>query len=124
MRYADEETEKLLKEAYANLPAKGISKKTRQKKRQLTRFKAIRKMRHVKKQERIAHHFATMGRRSAISKEVRAVIDGADEVRVGDLNYQKEVLKKWALVQGLVEGSKDDGSDNLSVGDGHKKQEI
>ena len=116
MRYSDEETERLLAEAYAALPEKGISKKTRHKKRMANRFKAIRKARYLKKQEKIAHHFATMAKRKRISNEVRKVVDEAVEVRSRDLEYQKRVLKKWAVIQGLVV-EQEEGEDDV-------KQEI
>lgn len=57
LRYSDEETQRLLQEAYAALPQKGISKKTRQKKRQKNRWKLVRRQDRQKKLERIAAHY-------------------------------------------------------------------
>lgn len=102
MRYSDEETERLLKEAYDNLPKKGISKKTRQLKRQRIRHRVIRKARYIKKQERIASHFARMEKRSLVVKDVKRVIETADSIREKDLMYQRKVLMKWAEIQGLT----------------------
>lgn len=119
LRYADDETQKLLAEAYGALPPKGTSKKTRQKKRQKNRFKVIRKQRYVKKQERIAAHFAKMSKRSLLSKQVRGVIDGADDVKEREVAYQREVLKKFAMIQGLVN---DDAGAESS--EGEKQQEL
>lgn len=115
LRYSDEETEKLLAEAYAALPEKGISKKRRHKQRMANRFKAIRKARHLKKQEKIAHHFATMAKRNIISNQVRRVVNESVEVRNQDLEYQRRVLKKWAVIQTLA--VEEEGEDDV-------KQEI
>ena len=42
--------------------------------------------------------------------EVRNVIDGAEEVRERDLEYQKNVVRKWAVIQGLI--GEDDNNNN------------
>ncbi len=135
MRYSDEETERLLKEAYDNIPKRGISKKTRQIKRQRNRFRAIREARRIKKQEKIAHHFARMEKRSRKKKDVKRVIETADEIRENELMYQRKVLMKWAEIQGLAAVQSDDTAavhiddddTELLVGDGdtdgEKKEE-
>jgi hypothetical protein len=117
----------LLKEAYAALPPKGISKKTRARKRQKNRFTIIRRARYIKKQEKIAHHFATMEKRSSNLKAVKAVKEGAPEVRAHDLQHQRDVLERWIMMNGLLDENQ--SNDNLPVGDGstvegEKKQEI
>jgi len=122
MRYSDEETEKLLKEAYDGLPQKGISKKTRQIKRMRNRFKAIRKARYIKKQEKIAHHFARMEKRSLVVKEVKLVKESAAEIREKDLMYQREVLLKWAEIQGLTAVT-NDTQGAVSADDGVENKE-
>ena len=119
MRYSDDETERLLKEAYASLPEKGISKKTRQKKRQNNRFKLIRRAKRIKKLEKIATHYKRMEGRSQRVKAVKAVIEGADEVRMKDKEYQMDVFRQWALMHGLLGGQEDDvggkkKSDNIA----------
>ncbi len=121
LRYSDEETERLLKEAYAARPAKGISKKTRRKKREKNRFKTIRRAKRVKKMEKIAAHSKKMEKRSQRVKDVKDVIAGAEEVRVKDREYQMRILRKWAVMNGMaVVGN--DGLEGLEGG-GEKKSE-
>lgn len=125
LRYSDEETERLLKEAYSALPTKGISKKTRRKKRQKNRWKLVRRQDREKKLERIAAHYKKMEERSQRVQAVLTVKAGAEDVRVKDREYQMSVLKKWALMNGKMiqeEGSGgllEDGSEESG-----KKQEL
>jgi hypothetical protein len=111
LRYSDEETQRLLDEAYSMIPPRGGSKKTRQLKRQKNRFKTIRRMRYIKKQEKIAHHFDRMAKRSLRTKLCQEVISGAVDVRERDSDYQKEVLRKWASMQGIGQDSSDSGDE-------------
>mmetsp|Transcript_24445 Transcript_24445/g.30075 ORF Transcript_24445/g.30075 Transcript_24445/m.30075 type:complete len:253 (-) Transcript_24445:131-889(-) len=101
LRYSDDETQKLLEEAYAAIPPRMGGTKTRQLKRQTNRYRSIRKARALKKEEKINHHFATMEKRSKISKEVQAVKVSAESVRNEELEYQKAVLNKWAFINGF-----------------------
>lgn len=127
LRFSETETQKLLNEAYAAIPPKGISKKTRQKKRQLTRFKAIRKQRYIKKQEKIAHHYKKMEIRSKNLKDVLEMKENAKGIRVDDEVYRKKVLMKWAVLNGVVDENGVDllriGSGSSSVGEGNSSVE-
>lgn len=115
MRYSDEETEKLLKEAYSEIPERAGKRGTRSLRRQKNRFFAIRKAAAKKKRERIAHHFATMEKRSRIAREVREIKQSAEEVRMEDNEYQKQVLRKWAAMQGMVGSSENTGGQNKEI---------
>ena len=64
-------------------------------KRQRLRFKFIRKEHAKKKKERIAAHFRKMEKRSQLIKDVRAVYQGAEEIREADKAYQSKVLQRW-----------------------------
>jgi hypothetical protein len=97
MRFSDEETERLLAEAYANKPVKGGSKKTRHKKREYLRWFLVRKARAKQKQFKIQAHFRKMEKRSKRVKSVLAVKAEGPAIRERDAAYQKEVLRKWAL---------------------------
>jgi len=100
LRYSDEETERLLKEAYASLPEKGGKRGTRKMKREKNRYHGIRKARSIKKMEKINHHFDKMDKRSLKSEGIRRMIEVAIEVRVDDQAYQMEVLRKLAEING------------------------
>lgn len=95
LRYSDEETERLLEEAYAGIPARGGKRGTRRFKRQKVRFFNIRKARSIKKREKIAHHYDIMQRRSDQVTNIRRMKEIAVDVRSQDKKYQADVLKKW-----------------------------
>jgi hypothetical protein len=105
LRYNDEETEKLLQEAYANLPQKGGKRGTRKLKREKNRYHGIRKARSLKKMEKINHHFDRMEKRSIQSASIRKVRELAIEVRVDDKAYQMQILKTLAEMNSVVVGA-------------------
>jgi len=105
LRYSDEETEHLLKEAYANIPPRTGKRGTNNLRRQRNRWKAIYEQDAIKKQEKIAAHERRMEKRSRISREVREVKSSAEKVRSDEKNYQFEVLKKWVVMSGLSKES-------------------
>mmetsp|Transcript_24437 Transcript_24437/g.37366 ORF Transcript_24437/g.37366 Transcript_24437/m.37366 type:complete len:228 (-) Transcript_24437:71-754(-) len=96
LRFSDEETERLLAEAYAGIPERGISKGTRRIKRQKNRFFGIRKAASIKKAEKIAHHFDNMEKRSKKVQDILKMKEIAVETKVEDKEYQLRVLQKWS----------------------------
>jgi hypothetical protein len=102
LRYSDEETERLLKEAYSKLPEKGGKRGSRKLKREKNRYHGIRKARSIKKMEKINHHFDKMDKRSLKSEGIRKMIELAVEVREEDKNYQIDLLRKWAEINGAT----------------------
>lgn len=102
LRYSDEETERLLKEAYEKIPARSGKRGTRSFKRQKVRFMKIRKARSIKKMEKVRHHFDRMEKRSAKVKAIQRMKEIAVESRKEDRLYQESVLKKWAAINNVA----------------------
>lgn len=101
LRFSDEETERLLKEAYSKIPKKAGGKKTRRKKRMANKFNAIRKARAIKKKEKVEHHFDRMEKRSFQLEGINRMKELAVEVRVEDQEYQAAILQQWAEFNGV-----------------------
>ena len=114
LRYSDEETERLLAEAYANLPERTGKRGTRHLKRERQRWFRARLNARKKKEERIAEHSRRMEKRSRIVKEVMAVKEEAEDVRDAERQYQEEVMRAWAAKAVLTTG--DDGTVRQVVG--------
>ena len=114
LRYSDEETERLLAEAYANLPERAGKRGTKHLKREKQRWFRARLNARKKKEERMAEHSRRMEKRSRIVKEVMAVKEGAAIVRDAEREYQEEVMKAWAAKAVLTTGA--DGTVKQVVG--------
>lgn len=114
LRYSDEETERLLKEAYENIPVRTGKRGTRSFKRQKVRFIKIRKARSIKKMEKVRHHFDRMEKRSAKVKGIQKMKEIAVENREEDRLYQESVLKKWAEMNGVAIKSSNSSSSSSS----------
>lgn len=95
-RLSDEETEALLKEAYANIPSKTGKRGTRKLKREKRRWRLVRQIRKKYKKSKIRAHFRKMAKRGAITRECQAIRANAHAVRDTDQHYQMIVLKGWA----------------------------
>jgi len=122
LRFSDEETERLLAEAYAGIPKRDGKRGTRSFKRQKVRHFGIRKARSIKKAEKLAHHFDKMDKRSKRMQDILKVKEMANEVRTAEDEYQRGVLRKWAEMKGMDVGTSSvEGDENTSISD---KQEI
>jgi hypothetical protein len=116
LRYSDEETERLLKEAYENIPVRTGKRGTRSFKRQKVRFIKIRKARSIKKMEKVRHHFDRMEKRSAKVKAIQKMKEIAVETREEDRLYQESVLKKWAAMNGVaIKSSSSSSSSSIAM---------
>jgi hypothetical protein len=99
LRYSPEETDRLLKEAYDNLPKRTGKRGTRNLKRQANRWHAVRKARKIaKKNYGIRKHERRMAERSRISREVRETKAEAPLIRERDAAYQQHVLERWTEI--------------------------
>jgi hypothetical protein len=95
-RYSEEETERLLAQAYANLPERAGKRGTRNLKRQGRRWFLVRKVRKLYK-----HHMANfqdrkMAKRSEKVRLVKQVLEGAPDKRQSDRQYQAQVFARWS----------------------------
>mmetsp|Transcript_29471 Transcript_29471/g.42153 ORF Transcript_29471/g.42153 Transcript_29471/m.42153 type:complete len:246 (+) Transcript_29471:82-819(+) len=107
LRYSDEETERLLAQAYAAIPPRAGKRGTRNLKRQRIRMSKKREQHAIYKNQLIKTHERRMVHRSKIATECRAVREGAEEVRQRDLNYQKYVLQRWVSEERMVLGKEE-----------------
>lgn len=96
LRYSAEETELLLKEAYAAVPERAGKRGTRQAKRQFRRWHAVRKLRKKYKKSIIRAHFRKMEVRSKKVSNVKAALVEAPDIVKRDREYQAEVFRRWA----------------------------
>jgi len=110
LRYSDEETERLLAEAYAAIPPRAGKRGTRNLKRQKRRWFIKRQYDKKKKYERMAEHERRMAKRHEISLAMHQIRENAGDVKVKDQAYQQEVLKRWAKVMGYADSKSDSGS--------------
>lgn len=95
LRYSEEETQRLLTEAYANLPERAGKRGTRNKRRQRLRWHRVKKIHKKEKKWRIAAHFRKMGERSRNIKGVMEIKATSAAVRQKEQEYQDSVLKRW-----------------------------
>jgi hypothetical protein len=102
LRYSEDETQRLLEEAYGNIPPRAGKRGTLHLKREKRRW-FIKRMYDVKKRhERMAEHEARMEKRHGISVEIFEIQQDAEEVRSRDREYQNMVLERWAVMNGFA----------------------
>ena len=95
LRYSDEETERLLAQAYAALPKRDGKRGTRNLKRQKRRWWLVRQIRKKNKKNIIRNHERRMAERSRRIKSVKTVLADGPEIRNKDREYQWQVLQRW-----------------------------
>lgn len=119
LRYSDEETERLLTEAYAAIPPRAGKRGTLNLKREKKRWFIKRQYDAKKKRERIATHERRMAKRKSINDDIRKVRREAMDVRGGDKDYQNIVLQRWAMMNGHSKevAVSNDSSSTLLLGD-------
>lgn len=101
MRYSEEETERLLAEAYAAIPQGTGKRGSRNKKRQERRWQLVREIRAKQKAHLAAFQVRKMAKRSQKIKEVKAILQEAPQVRQRDRLYQLAVYQRWASTMGI-----------------------
>jgi hypothetical protein len=97
IRYSPEETEELLKLAFSTLPERTGKRGTRNLKRQQQRWKNVRNIRAQYKQNILLAHERRMVKRHWKREQVKEVKAGAPQARDTDLDYQGQILRKWAV---------------------------
>ena len=109
LRYSDEETERLLRQAYEGLPPRAGKRGTRNMRRQRHRWFKVRQIRKKQKKNLVAAHYRKMAKRGATVADVLEVKAGAEDIRRADAGYQDEVLRRWAQKAALVADGDADG---------------
>ena len=122
LRYSDEETERLLAQAYAAIPPRAGKRGTLNLKRQKRRWMTKRQYDAKKKQERISEHERRMAKRHAISVAMHKVREDAVGVREREKEYQEKVLQLWAKM--TVHSSSGAGRGPIEEGGGEKKERM
>jgi len=115
LRYSEEETQRLLAEAYANLPERAGKRGTRNKRRQRLRWHRVRKIHKKEKKWRIDAHFRKMSERSRNKKAVMEIKATSAGVRKQEREYQETVLKRWGemfVEDGVVKGAESKQSES------------
>ncbi|KAL3823064.1 hypothetical protein ACHAXA_011116 [Cyclostephanos tholiformis] len=110
LRYSDEETERLLAEAYAAIPPRAGKRGTLNLKRQKGRAFVKLQYAYKKKLERIGAHERRMAKRKRTNDEIKKCRSEADDVRAREREYQDMVLQRWAIMNG--HGTEDAGLSN------------
>jgi len=95
IRYSPEETEDLLKQAYATLPPRDGKRGTRNLRRQETRWKKVRRIRSDYKAHQLNAHCNRMAARKYKRDRTMDALDSATNQRLQDLEYQGMVLKRY-----------------------------
>lgn len=96
LRYSDEETERLLAQAYAAIPKRGGKRGTRNLRRQKRRWFLVEKIHAKAKHQRTLAHYRMMDKRSVRHKAAKEMqFHQAPSARKADRNYQREVLQRW-----------------------------
>lgn len=100
LRYSDEETERLLAEAYGAIPPRAGKRGTLNLKREKRRWWIKRMYDRKKKFENIATHEKVMAKRKRINEEIKEQKRVEPEKRRADKAYQNMVLERWAALNG------------------------
>ena len=96
MRYSEEETQRLLAQAYAAIPPRAGKRGTRNKKRQERRWALVREIRAKYKAHMANFQERKMQERSRKMKEIKAMLTAAPAMRQNDREYQFTVYERWA----------------------------
>ena len=95
MSFSEEDTQRLLAEAYAAIPKRAGKRGTNNLKRQRVRWFRVRKIRAKQKKFKVRAHFRKMEKRSHIVKQVLEMKESAKEIRAKEKAYQDAVFRKW-----------------------------
>lgn len=102
LSYSEEETERLLAEAYAAIPPRAGKRGTLNLKREGRRWFIKRQYDYKKKRERIATHERRLAKRKETAMGMKRVREEAPAIREREREYQDMVLQRWAAMNGHV----------------------
>lgn len=110
LRYNEEETERLLKEAYGGIPKRDGKRGTRHLQRQSNRWHKVRQARKIsKKNYGVKQHERRMLKRSAVVRDVKQMKLDAVGIREHEAAYQGAVAARWTQVMLGLDGDDSDG---------------
>ena len=98
-RYSDEETQRLLEEAYQHIPPRAGPRRSRHRKRQKLRWHRVRLIRKDYKNHMKAFQIRKMQKRSQKIEQVKSVLNIAPDVQKSDKEYQLRVYQQWKMMQ-------------------------
>jgi hypothetical protein len=104
LRYSDEETERLLAQAYAALPVRTGRRGTKNLKRQKRRWHLVREIHRKYKAHMAKFQIRKMEKRARKMKEVKAVLASAPDIRARDQEYQVSIYQRWAATMVVDQG--------------------
>jgi hypothetical protein len=96
LRYSDQETERLLAEAYSAIPERAGKRGTRNLKRQGVRWHLVREIHKKYKYHMANFQTRKMEKRSLKIKQVKGVLETSPGIRERDRAYQAQVFQRWA----------------------------
>lgn len=117
MRYSQEETERLLAQAYASIPERAGKRGTRNLNRQKRRWFLVRKIRKKYKKNMAKHQERKMEKRKLKMANIRAVLEDAPVVRARDRAYQASVLRRWTETMVQVQQIDEEGQGKSELKD-------
>lgn len=94
-RYSEEETARLLEQAYNAVPRRDGKRGTRALKRQKRRWALVRKIHRKQKAHLVAAHHRRMAARAQKSSEIRSILRDIPVVRQRDREYQLSIIQRW-----------------------------
>jgi hypothetical protein len=99
LQYNEEETERLLAEAYANIPKRDGKRGNRHLQRESNRWHEVRKARKISKRNYgIRQHERRMLKRSKAVRDVKQAKLDAVGIREHDAAYQQAVTDEWTRI--------------------------
>lgn len=102
LRFSEEETQRLLVEAYSKIPKRTGRRGGRNRKRQERRWQLVRDIHAKHKKNMIAYHYRRMAARGTKAKEVKEICTSSQDVIRRDREYQLSVYHQWAANMGLT----------------------
>ena len=125
LRYSEEETERLLLQAYAAIPERAGRRGTKNLKRRKRQFALVREIHRKKKVHQAAFQIRRMAARSSKKKDVNTIIREAKSVRLRDREYQLSVIQRWADTMTRDRGGEEEHIDEAElVEESQKKLDV
>lgn len=107
LRYSEEETERLLKEAYDNLPKRAGKRGTRALKRQKRRWAMVRNIHRRYKAHLQKFYVRRMEERSRKVRQIKELKEQAPRIVQQDRDYQRYVYERWEKIMAQAKTKED-----------------